>query len=152
MMYKNKFAAAAFWVFTALTAFMIFYLSAMSADDSSEVSGGLLSWLNENLGKDFTDFFIRKFAHGAEFCVLGFFCCGAFLFQFGNKKICLLSPFFCILYAVSDEVHQLFVPGRACRFWDVLIDSGGIIIGSAVIYGIYMLIVRLKKSKKQVDN
>ena len=33
------------------------------------------------------------------------------------------------LYACTDEFHQLFVPGRAGRFTDVLIDTtGGIIM------------------------
>ena len=29
------------------------------------------------------------------------------------------------LYAVSDELHQLFVPGRSCELMDMLIDSSG---------------------------
>ena len=33
------------------------------------------------------------------------------------------------LYACTDEIHQLFVPGRAGKFTDVLIDTtGGIIM------------------------
>ena len=31
----------------------------------------------------------------------------------------------CILYATTDEIHQCFVPGRACKALDVLIDSLG---------------------------
>ena len=44
-----------------------------------------------------------------------------------------------VMYAVSDEFHQLFVPGRACDFKDFLVDSGGIILASLI----YM--IRLKK-------
>ena len=32
-------------------------------------------------------------------------------------------------YACMDEVHQIFVPGRAGRFTDVLVDSIGIALG-----------------------
>lgn len=35
----------------------------------------------------------------------------------------------CILYAISDEVHQLFVPGRGGQVRDVIIDSAGAIAG-----------------------
>jgi VanZ family protein len=36
---------------------------------------------------------------------------------------------FCILYAISDEVHQLFVLGRGAQVVDVLIDSLGAFVG-----------------------
>ncbi len=41
---------------------------------------------------------------------------------------------FVILYAVSDEVHQLFVPGRGGQLTDVIIDTAGAGAG----LGIYM--------------
>ena len=44
----------------------------------------------------------------------------------------------CVLYAISDEVHQLFVPGRSGQFKDVFLDSGGAIVGAAL----YRLFVR----------
>lgn len=34
-----------------------------------------------------------------------------------------------ILYAASDELHQYFVPGRACQLRDVVIDGLGVLIG-----------------------
>jgi VanZ family protein len=40
------------------------------------------------------------------------------------------APFFTgVLYAVSDEIHQLFVPGRAGQIRDVLIDACGVFVG-----------------------
>ena len=36
---------------------------------------------------------------------------------------------FCFLYACTDELHQYFVPGRACRFKDVMIDTAGAFTG-----------------------
>lgn len=44
----------------------------------------------------------------------------------------LLSWVFCILYAASDEIHQIFVPGRACMLTDVCIDSAGALLGIAL--------------------
>ena len=36
-------------------------------------------------------------------------------------------------YACTDEFHQLFVPGRAGRFTDVLIDSSGALVLSLIV-------------------
>lgn len=38
----------------------------------------------------------------------------------------------CVLYAASDEVHQLFVPGRSGQVSDVGIDAVGALIGIGV--------------------
>jgi hypothetical protein len=38
-----------------------------------------------------------------------------------------------VLYAVSDEIHQTFVPGRAGQLRDVLIDSCGVLAGICII-------------------
>ena len=40
-------------------------------------------------------------------------------------SVLLLAWLFAILYAVSDEVHQRFVPGRHGQLADVLFDAGG---------------------------
>ena len=54
-----------------------------------------------------------------------------------------LSLFVCVLYAISDEVHQLFVSGRGAQVKDVLIDSAGAIVG----VGLYLVISRIMKSR-----
>lgn len=41
------------------------------------------------------------------------------------------------LYAISDEIHQSFIPGRTCRFRDTLIDLIGICIGIFVFNKIF---------------
>lgn len=42
-----------------------------------------------------------------------------------DKKIMFFTILICFLYAVCDEIHQYFVPGRACRVFDVLVDTAG---------------------------
>ena len=44
-------------------------------------------------------------------------------------RAALIALPFSVLYAASDEVHQLFVDGRAGSAVDVLIDSGGALFG-----------------------
>ncbi|HIU52150.1 MAG TPA: VanZ family protein [Candidatus Merdicola faecigallinarum] len=39
-----------------------------------------------------------------------------------------------VIYAITDEIHQLFVPGRSGEIRDVLIDGLGIIVGIILIY------------------
>jgi VanZ family protein len=38
-----------------------------------------------------------------------------------------------LVYASSDELHQLFVPGRQCSFVDVVIDAAALIFALVVI-------------------
>ncbi len=68
-------------------------------------------------------FFLLKSFHVIEYSVL------TFLLYFGFKKF-KYTIIFAYLYAISDEIHQYFVPGRSSRFVDTLIDLGGILIGS----------------------
>jgi len=42
-----------------------------------------------------------------------------------KNKYFLITVAVCFLYAISDEVHQYFVPGRACRVFDVIVDTSG---------------------------
>ena len=47
-----------------------------------------------------------------------------------------LSLLVCVLYAISDELHQLFVSGRGAQVKDVLIDSAGATVGVCLYWGI----------------
>lgn len=60
------------------------------------------------------------------------------------------AELFCALYACSDELHQYFVPGRSCRFFDVCVDSAGAFCGALLFWGIFHLRERKRReiSKK----
>ena len=134
---------ARLWIFGLLTVFVmlaIFCFSAQDADESQRLSDGflasligrLLNAILPRLTEKGMDFDIRKYAHMTEFCALGV--C-SFLYASERRrwapdlKAALLALGFSLLYAGSDELHQLFVPGRACRFTDVLVDGAGILAG-----------------------
>ncbi|WP_039764054.1 VanZ family protein [Caldicellulosiruptor sp. F32] len=73
------------------------------------------------------EFLIRKIAHVTEYFIL----CMLFYRAFfetnkSSKKSAILSGIFSVLYAVSDEFHQVFVFGRGPSPVDVIIDSIGI--------------------------
>jgi VanZ family protein len=67
------------------------------------------------------DLVLRKLAHATEFAVLGFLLARAAPLPaaFGLG----------VLYAVSDEVHQLFVAGRQGAARDVAVDTFGVVVG-----------------------
>ncbi len=74
------------------------------------------------------DFVLRKIAHMAEFAILAFLVWRALLVRrqdrlFLRITACLLA----LAYAGSDEVHQLFIPGREGSLRDIMIDGGGIL-------------------------
>ena len=78
---------------------------------------------------------IRKGAHFSIYLVLGILSYSCFLeYDFSTRKTIVFSITYCILYAISDEVHQLFISGRGGRLADVFIDSSGSITGTFVYY------------------
>ena len=88
---------------------------------------------------------VRELAHMTEFIPLGF-SLSALLFAIyqpkGRKtgKLSLISLGCGALYALSDEIHQLFVDGRGFQLFDIFMDSCGCTIGiiiSLVIYDIF---------------
>ena len=113
----------------------IFVMSSFDAEDSGNQSGMIVSLLTRfiNIGNlNFLSVFIRKLAHFTEYFVLGLLSLNC-IKDYSLKREILYSIIFTIVYAITDEFHQTFVPGRAGLFTDVLIDSFGAIVG-IIIY------------------
>ena len=116
---------------------------------------------------------VRKAAHFTEFAALGFallhffnICddlscmCPGFCFPkpksgydginvvfktFYSVKPLLVALALSVLYAVSDEVHQIFVDGRAFGIYDILIDSAGAVSGIFFCLLLRLLTVRARR-------
>lgn len=76
---------------------------------------------------------IRKVAHFIEYAIL----CVLWILPLGfveetTKKRLILSILICFLYACTDELHQLYVPGRDGNIRDVVLDTVGAVSGSMV--------------------
>ena len=95
------------WAPVVLWAAVIFSFSAVP-----DLGTGLGTW----------DLVLRKIAHASEFAVLG----ALLLRALRDERAALAAG---VAYAISDEVHQLFVPGRVGSPIDVAIDSAGVAIG-----------------------
>lgn len=79
---------------------------------------------------------IRKLAHFSIYTVVGFSIMGVMCtFNVENKLKIGTSLIVGVIYAISDEIHQYYIPGRACRLFDVGIDSLGVIAGICILVG-----------------
>ncbi len=95
------------------------------------------------------EFILRKIFHMFEYAVLAILIF-RILGQTEKRHIywnIFWAFLFAVLYAVSDEYHQLFTAGRVGALQDVLIDSIGALIAIWLIYLNYRHTVILKKKK-----
>ena len=122
----------------------IFCLSHQDSTDSAEVSGSVVSWLYELLKIDLPDGTVRTIAHGCEYAALGFLMLNA-LRSFRQNFSPILSVLLSFFYAVTDEIHQLFVPGRAFQLVDLAVDLTGILLGTAA----FIILVNIIKHRKR---
>ena len=100
-------AALRLWLPVVVWAGVIFAFSSVP-----DLGTGLGTW----------DLVLRKLAHTAEFAVLG-----ALLLRALRDETAAFAGG--VLYAITDEVHQLFVQGRHGSALDVAIDSVGVAAG-----------------------
>ena len=102
----------------------------------------------EELGvPGFVEFFVRKAAHFAEYFILGWLACRLLRAWTGRSAAWLvgISSLFCLLYAVTDEIHQIFTPQRTAHVADVLLDAVSGLIGSAAFAGVVRMAEKRKK-------
>lgn len=148
------------WAFVLLWGLLIFCLSAQPAPQSGELSRGFTTVLLETLGKFLPisieggtiadtaaqlDHLVRKSAHACAYLILGILTSVAFIKTLRKGAHAFPSAFFfCLLYAGSDEFHQLFVPGRSGRIGDVLIDCSGALVGIGICVVLFLSVKRKK--------
>ncbi len=133
------------WVLLLLNMSVIFALSSKTAEESTVTSDTLLAKPMEvydtihpeTVGDDrvywWFQFIIRKAAHVAEFASLCVWATGLLLAYHARFSF-PLGGGFTILYAASDEIHQLLVPGREGKVTDWLFDCLGAVLGLLVMY------------------
>lgn len=131
-------------IFTISWMIVIFYLSHQPASVSSELSGSFVdmivtisSYFPFTIDPSIIHFFIRKSAHFIAYFILGLFMIHTFRLMYTLTTASVMIAFgMTVLYAISDEVHQRFIPGRSGEVRDVLIDS----VGSLMGIGVYLLL------------
>ena len=124
----------------------------VSSSDSNWITDLLNQWMHD-WGLAFIQFsegFIRKFAHFAEYSVLGVMLTlslAKYPFFHGKRRWLLVPLGLCI--AVIDEGIQYFTPGRDCNPMDVLLDTFGVICGVTFCAVVSCLWKKWKQRKKK---
>lgn len=129
----------------------IFTFSSKNTTESNGTSKGLIKYsintyekvfdkdINEEKVISKINYPVRKLAHYIIYLLLGIFIYNIFLLT-GVKHKVLISILICMIYAITDETHQLFVSGRTGQVLDVFIDT----IGSLTS----ILLIKFKKNNK----
>ena len=124
---------------TILIMLFIFRRSALPADlstiESSRLSAFIAGLLS--LEYDLAEVLVRKTAHFTEYAVLGASLSinvRDFIRLRGIDAVPPAAVFaapwlISVFYAVTDEIHQYFVPGRSCELRDMAIDACGAAVG-----------------------
>lgn len=147
---KRKIYIIISWVLVLAVMIFIFAMSSANAEESDSMSDSLLLKITGLTGIEFSSYFIRKAAHFCEFAALSFSLSNAVFATFNTKKASLIAFPLACLYAVTDELHQLFSDGRACSAKDMLIDSSGALLG-AIIF-LLIILIYIKKIERKNDN
>ncbi len=144
---------------TVLLCSVIFMLSADNADESDKKSDyfsqAFVSSVSDSFDSDDemiklivekSVYIVRKSAHFIEYALLGVLLASVCTSYYaGIGKTCLISQLCGGLYAVSDELHQYFVPGRSCQLSDVVLDWVGVFTGICIV----VLTVSIYKRKRR---
>ena len=89
--------------------------------------------------------FIRKLAHFSIYTIMGILLMSLMLtYNLKTKNRIIISGVIGLIYAISDEIHQSFIPNRTPLIGDVFIDFSGVIVGILMVYIIFK---QLKKEK-----
>ncbi|MBB6632105.1 VanZ family protein [Clostridium algidicarnis] len=128
---------------------LIFYFSSQIGEVSSEKSK-IVIYIFNVLGLDLNTYFgelstliVRKSAHFTEYFILFILTYNVMKYYFEKGRLFFISYIITVAYAMTDEFHQLFVPGRAGALKDVLIDSTGGLFALLIVF----VFVKIKKDE-----
>lgn len=115
-MTKHEKTQILFFIAAAVWGLLIFYLSSIP-----NLQSALPSW---------QDMILRKAAHIFVFFILTYFLISSFV---KYKRAYIYFVIVAVIaYAFIDEYHQVFVPFRYGTAKDILIDSVGVLLGTAL--------------------
>ncbi len=136
----------------------IFVMSAQDSEDSSVVSAFVSKIVGQFTVGDFRDKTkeeqddivsaidspLREAAHFIEYTILGVLLFLSIYYSYYQRwkmrSYLLISFGIGLLYAVSDEIHQIFVPGRAFELFDIGVDAAGALTGGLLVCGILYMV------------
>jgi VanZ family protein len=142
--YKKLF----FWLPVFIWTGSLFFFSSQTADESTRLSGEMIRTLLVFIRPEFLQMtaaqqaqwvaslqhLVRNAAHFGSYFVLAMLCMNALRqYPWRLARQAALTLLLCMGYALTDELHQLFVAGRAFEMVDLGLDLGGTLLGLAVM-------------------
>jgi len=138
-------AFAKYWLPALVWMALIFIGSSTvgSTENTSRFLEPLLRWLVPDItvaGIHRVQVVVRKSGHLAEYAILAVLLWRARRRPLPgetrpwNRREAAWAAAWAAAYAVTDELHQHFVPGRLGSVWDVLIDTLGAVLGLAAVW------------------
>lgn len=111
--------ARLFWALVAAWAAFIFVLSSIPGQSMPHVA--ILRF--------------DKLDHAVVYAVFGGLCFLAIrrTWPLSSARLVGLAALVAVLYGLSDEFHQLFVPGRSAEIYDAIADGVGGLVGATVV-------------------
>ena len=137
----------------------IFMFSNQGSDKSSKTSKGSIRFILDKLSitknmeeQQIEELIeklqtpIRKLAHFSIYTLGGILTSIYFSLDKKSKRKSIIEAIlFCSIYAITDEIHQYFIPGRSCELRDILIDSSGALFGILIIQFILKILPQKEK-------
>lgn len=158
----NKLKKMLPWLLLVFLMIIIFYLSNQPIGESRELTKKTMIMIADVVEKFIpieafkTSGIVRLFRKSAHFFL---YLVMATILMFGfrsmgikGRKAMTLTMIICIVFAISDELHQLFVDGRGAQVKDVVVDAFGAIAGTGIYKGFGKWKTRVKTKKKDRKN
>lgn len=151
---KINILRGALFILLIITFIVIFNFS----NQNGEKSGGLSREITEDMTKNVQsiqkleeneknkvlkkiEHIIRKTAHLLLYTLIGIITMSLMCtYNVKGSKRIETSLIVGVVYAVSDEIHQIFIPDRTASIIDVGIDSCGVLVGSLIVFLIFNVI------------
>ena len=138
-MMQQKFVK--YWLPVIIWMCFIFWMSTdmFSSENTSKVIEPVLYFIFPSFSAwtlDIIHGLIRKSAHAVEYFILGFLLFRAFRsdsLQPWDQRWTIYTVIVVVLYAMSDEFHQIFVPSRSSSIFDVGLDTAGGVLSQIAI-------------------
>lgn len=139
------------------TFIMIFNFSSEDSDKSGSTSQKITNEITKNIKTiqklnkaektktlDRIESIIRKIAHFSLYTLVGLLLMAiCSTYNINEKLKVIISLSIGIIYAISDEIHQMFIAGRSGEITDVIIDTLGVALGIIII----MLILKIVNNR-----
>ena len=138
-------------ILISLSMVLIFNFSSQNGNDTTSLSRAVTNKIASVVFKNYNsqsnetrnyityslNLIVRKTAHFTMYYILS---ASVYLLIFSMKKhfkTCFkFSLGIPLLYAISDEVHQIFTDGRTAKVTDVIIDETGAFFGSLTVFAV----------------